>query len=1162
MRLAVACALMLGAAAIQATPALAGRASTTSIEVVFEGFAGETNDVTITKPNGLYFQIVDPGVPMVAGSGCHHPTIAPDLVLCETNFGMRDRLRFDLGDENDKATFSAFNGFDATGGPGDDVLTVGASVCFGQLKGGPGNDTLNAGSTGQCGPVDELYGEDGNDVLNGSARKDKLWGGPGDDILNAFDGLEDELDGGLGADVLNGGAGDGDILRYTDRSTGVTVDLDGSAGDDGEPGEGDTVGADVEDVEGGSGNDTLNGNASPNSLRGWGGNDTLVGGDASDSLFGDAGNDVELGGPGIEVFEGVYDGGDNTWNGGEGDDVFGADNAGADTVIGGPGMDRVSYQSSVARSVTLDGLPNDGAAGENDNVGDDVEHVQTGGGHDVLVGSDGDNYLDGGNGNDTISGAGGNDTLNPGGSGFEANVLNGGPGTDTADYSRAYQVTVSLDGVANDGQSGSSDNVGTDVEGIIGGNSNDVLRGNDGANVLKGGEGSDRLEGGNGADTLYGGWAVDTLEGGDGDDALAGGLDGDAVRGQAGTDVADYSEFTWTVVVDLTAGTADEGFGPDDALTGVEAAVGGAGDDALYGDVNPNRLEGGPGDDVLDGHQAADLLVGGPGADIVDYRARSSPVGVDLEDEGDDGEAGENDTLRELEGIWGGAGNDSLAGSGGDDAFDGGPGADVMNGGPGFDFVDYSDRVGDVFADLDSQAGDDGEQLEGDSLGADLEAIAGGDGDDKLAGNERANDLDGGPGDDVLDGGLGPDELIGGAGFDVADYSGHSVGVLLDFDSETGDDGAAGEGDTIGTTFEALVGGSGGDVLNGNDGANDLYGGPGVDQLEGRGGDDLLNGGTGADSLSGGAGFDLSDYSERSGGVSVDLDGSAGDDGEPGESDTTWSDVEDVAGGAGNDSLVGNGAENFLFGHGGNDSLDGVGASDSLFGGTGDDHLASRDGFIDDNDCGAGGGDRATMDWFDAAIDCEQALGPAPDAATGGATEITQTAARLSGAVNPLGNATAVYWELGPTSAYGTRTANVNLGANAGSSIVSAAVAGLAPGTTYHYRVVATNGGGTSYGIDRTFSTAAAPPPPRPPPAAPPRRCVVARVVGKPLRVARRLITKRRCRVGKITRRPSRVVRKGIVLAQRPRAGRRLPRGSKVSLVVSSGKPRKRAGRR
>jgi PASTA domain/Copper binding proteins, plastocyanin/azurin family len=85
-----------------------------------------------------------------------------------------------------------------------------------------------------------------------------------------------------------------------------------------------------------------------------------------------------------------------------------------------------------------------------------------------------------------------------------------------------------------------------------------------------------------------------------------------------------------------------------------------------------------------------------------------------------------------------------------------------------------------------------------------------------------------------------------------------------------------------------------------------------------------------------------------------------------------------------------------------------------------------------------------------------------------------------------------------------------------------------------------------------TQSTTTAPPttlPRRPP------RCVVPRVVGRPLARARRMLVGARCRTGKVSRRFS-LARRGRVLAQHPRAGARRPVGTRVNLVVSRGRRR------
>jgi hypothetical protein len=70
----------------------------------------------------------------------------------------------------------------------------------------------------------------------------------------------------------------------------------------------------------------------------------------------------------------------------------------------------------------------------------------------------------------------------------------------------------------------------------------------------------------------------------------------------------------------------------------------------------------------------------------------------------------------------------------------------------------------------------------------------------------------------------------------------------------------------------------------------------------------------------------------------------------------------------------------------------------------------------------------------------------------------------------------------------------------------------------------------------------------------PPPRCVVPNVKGRPLVTAKRRILAAHCRPGRVTKAKSRTVRKGRVISQRPKAGKRLVRGSKVNLVVSRGK--------
>jgi hypothetical protein len=98
-----------------------------------------------------------------------------------------------------------------------------------------------------------------------------------------------------------------------------------------------------------------------------------------------------------------------------------------------------------------------------------------------------------------------------------------------------------------------------------------------------------------------------------------------------------------------------------------------------------------------------------------------------------------------------------------------------------------------------------------------------------------------------------------------------------------------------------------------------------------------------------------------------------------------------------------------------------------------------------------------------------------PAATTGTANNITQTTVKLHGSVKPNKQDTTWHFEIGTTNVYGTNTAeSAPVPAGAGNTNVAADVANLAPGTVYHYRLVATNASGSIPGKDKTFTTRSA----------------------------------------------------------------------------------------
>ena len=102
--------------------------------------------------------------------------------------------------------------------------------------------------------------------------------------------------------------------------------------------------------------------------------------------------------------------------------------------------------------------------------------------------------------------------------------------------------------------------------------------------------------------------------------------------------------------------------------------------------------------------------------------------------------------------------------------------------------------------------------------------------------------------------------------------------------------------------------------------------------------------------------------------------------------------------------------------------------------------------------------------------------GTSPAVAAGGATGVTSTGATLNGTVNPNGQNTTYHFAYGTAAGqYTSSTADTVAGSGNSPQTVTATVSGLAPSTTYHFIVVATNASGTVNGPDQTFTTSAAP---------------------------------------------------------------------------------------
>ena len=380
------------------------------------------------------------------------------------------------------------------GGNGADTLT--GDNLDNRLEGGAGADTL-AGADG----VDALFGGDDADIIAGGLGNDSIDGGAGADTFNwSFTDGRDTIDGGADFDTFNAtGAGVAELGNATWNGSAITalldnaltaieaINLDLGGGVDWliyntsasvivdlstNSASGFASVSNIEKVIGGSGGDTLTGDALDNRLDGLGGDDTLnggagsdavLGGDGDDTIFASAGNDSLQGLAGNDTFHWLSSDGRDTFNGGADADTVNltgaavADVADAnwngaaitgllnnalvdietvnlDLGAGGPGGDWLRYNTALGVSVDLGAGAATGFASITG-----VENLIGGTGGDTLTGDGGVNKINGNNGDDVIAGGAGGDNLT-GGLGNDTFVYAAGAGADTVVDFDAWDV--------------------------------------------------------------------------------------------------------------------------------------------------------------------------------------------------------------------------------------------------------------------------------------------------------------------------------------------------------------------------------------------------------------------------------------------------------------------------------------------------------------------------------------------------------------------------------------------------------------------------------------------------------------------------------------------------------------------------------------------------
>lgn len=428
----------------------------------------------------------------------------------------------------------------------------------------------------------------------------------------------------------------------------------------------------------------------------------------------------------------------------------------------------------------------------------------------------------------------------------------------------------------------------------------------------------------------------------------------------------DFSSSTADLRINLTAG--HETLDTKSLLVGIEAAIGGSGNDVLTGETSGNWLDGRDGDDTIRADDGNDTLVGGlgdnrldggAGDDVADYSWTTAGIHVDLA-AGTVVHQGGTDVLVSIEHIvgsalgdtiagsavanfiQGGDGNDSISAGAGNDTIAAGQGADTIDGGDGdgVDFVDFASATSGMALHLATGA----EDTTG-SVVASIEGVLGSALADLFDGDANANWIDGRAGDDTIHGfdsqdtligGLGSNVIDGGAGDDVLRYDWMDAPVVVDLAAGTAT--GAGVHDTL-TSIEAVIGTVASDTIAGGAENNYIMGGLGDDLVSGGEGDDTIGAGAGHDTVDGGAGFDLVDFGAVQSAVVVDL--AAGTESTTG---TSLASIEAVVGTNGNDAIRGEAGNDWLSGGAGNDTLEGGLGSDSLLGGAGADQFVFHQG--------------------------------------------------------------------------------------------------------------------------------------------------------------------------------------------------------------------------
>ncbi|WP_076593944.1 beta strand repeat-containing protein [Herminiimonas arsenitoxidans] len=657
------------------------------------------------------------------------------------------------------------------------------------------------------------------------------------------------------------GLGGVDTVSYAADTVGVTVNLVTGLGSGvGSLADGDRL-ANIENVIGGSGNDTFVANDSANVFDGGAGSNTV---DYSASTTGAVTVDLfHANGVGTS---GGFAQGDKFINiqnviGSTFDDTFVA-SADANTFDGGGGThNRVSYANDTV-GVTVDLVNGLGSGVGSLAAGDRLINIQD---------------ATGGSGDDTFI------------ANAVANSFDGGLGINTVSYALSdVGVTVDLVAAAGTGGYAVGDTY-TNIQNVIGSTKDDLFIANSAANSFAGNGGIDTVSyakatDGRGVtvnlDTRIGtgGYAegdryqgIQNVIGTSYDDTFVASNSVNVFNGGLGVNTVSYAASTSGVTVDLINGTGSRGYAQGDQYISIQNVIGSSSDDIFIANGAVNHFDGGA--SMPTSHNR------------VSYATDTANLTIDLLSVGAIGLGGnaQGDTYTNIQDITGGSGNDTFIASAAANAFDGGGGTHNR--------VSYAADADDLTIDLlTAGAIGLGGNAQGDTY-TNIQDLTGGAGNDTFIASAAVNNFDGG-------GGL----------HNRVSYASDTADLIINLSDKpasgvlagTGSGGYA-QGDTY-VNIQDATGGNGNDLFIASLAANNFNGGAGTNTVS-------------YASSNSGVIVNLSALAVN--GLAANTGGGIGSYAEG----DTYTLIQNVTGSAFNDTFIGGAAANAFVGNGGSDTV-------------------------------------------------------------------------------------------------------------------------------------------------------------------------------------------------------------------------------------------------